>query len=158
MNITIREACIDDYDQINVLFTDELIYHIAIKPQMFQMAEPVMTLQWFKDQLAYKQSVLYVAELDSALIGLIQLLLRQNPDDPIFVERRYVHIEELYVAEPYRGRGVGRSLMETAKAWATKQGATSMDLWVWSENKSAITFYQNLGYRQVRQVWQIELP
>jgi ribosomal protein S18 acetylase RimI-like enzyme len=52
-----------------------------------------------------------------------------------------------YVAEPYRGQGLGRRLMETAEGWARQQGLTRISLSVGTHNKLAHGLYQTLGYQ-----------
>lgn len=82
---------------------------------------------------------------------------RKNSQDPIFKKRRYAHIEDVIVAQAYRGEGIGRILMDTARKWAESQNATAVDLWVWEDNNDAIGFYKHLGYETVRQVMQLQL-
>jgi ribosomal protein S18 acetylase RimI-like enzyme len=52
-----------------------------------------------------------------------------------------------YVAEPYRGRGLGRRLMETAEEWARQQGLPRISLSVGTQNKLARKLYETLGYQ-----------
>jgi ribosomal protein S18 acetylase RimI-like enzyme len=52
-----------------------------------------------------------------------------------------------YVAEPYRGRGLGRRLMETAEEWARQQGLPRISLSVGAHNKLAQKLYETLGYQ-----------
>jgi ribosomal protein S18 acetylase RimI-like enzyme len=52
-----------------------------------------------------------------------------------------------YVAEPYRGQGLGRRLMETAEEWARQQGLPRISLSVGAHNKLAQKLYETLGYQ-----------
>lgn len=60
------------------------------------------------------------------------------------------HLEALllnqYVAEPYRGQGLGRRLMETAEEWAIQQGLPRISLAVGSANRLGQRLYESLGY------------
>jgi GNAT superfamily N-acetyltransferase len=51
-------------------------------------------------------------------------------------------VEEVMVAEPARGAGVGRQLMAAAEAWARRRGARYVAL----ATRRAARFYQALGY------------
>jgi GNAT superfamily N-acetyltransferase len=56
---------------------------------------------------------------------------------------------DLYVAERFRGRGIGRALMEAAETWAAGNGFTAIGLAVTSENTHndvARSMYQRSGY------------
>lgn len=52
-----------------------------------------------------------------------------------------------YVAEPYRGQGLGRRLMETAEEWACQQGLPRVSLSVGAHNRLAQRLYETLGYQ-----------
>ncbi|MDY6877284.1 MAG: GNAT family N-acetyltransferase [Chloroflexota bacterium] len=51
-----------------------------------------------------------------------------------------------YVAEPYRGQGLGRRLMETAEEWARQQGLPRISLSVGAQNTLGQRLYESLGY------------
>jgi GNAT superfamily N-acetyltransferase len=53
-----------------------------------------------------------------------------------------VWVEEVMVAEPARGTGVGRQLMAAAEAWGRRRGARYVAL----ATRRAAPFYQALGY------------
>jgi ribosomal protein S18 acetylase RimI-like enzyme len=52
-----------------------------------------------------------------------------------------------YVAEPYRGHGLGRRLMETAEDWARQQGLPRISLSVGAFNTIGQRLYESLGYQ-----------
>jgi ribosomal protein S18 acetylase RimI-like enzyme len=51
-----------------------------------------------------------------------------------------------YVAEAYRGQGLGRRLMNTAEDWACQQGLPCISLSVGAGNRLGQRLYQSLGY------------
>jgi ribosomal protein S18 acetylase RimI-like enzyme len=52
-----------------------------------------------------------------------------------------------YVAEGYRGQGLGRRLMETAEEWARGQGFPRISLAVGVGNTIGQRLYESLGYQ-----------
>jgi ribosomal protein S18 acetylase RimI-like enzyme len=52
-----------------------------------------------------------------------------------------------YVAETYRGQGLGRRLVETAEEWARQQGLPRISLSVGAHNTLAQRLYEALGYQ-----------
>jgi ribosomal protein S18 acetylase RimI-like enzyme len=52
-----------------------------------------------------------------------------------------------FVAAPYRGRGLGRRLMETAEDWAREQGLPRLSLSVGVDNTIGRGLYKSLGYQ-----------
>ena len=65
-----------------------------------------------------------------------------------FRGRPGIYLQDLYVANPYRGRGFGRALLEAVihdgRAWE----AGYLRLAVNVDNDNAIAFYRKLGCRQ----------
>jgi ribosomal protein S18 acetylase RimI-like enzyme len=51
-----------------------------------------------------------------------------------------------YVAEPYRGQGLGRRLIDTAEEWARREGLPRISLSVGAHNTIGQRLYQSLGY------------
>jgi ribosomal protein S18 acetylase RimI-like enzyme len=52
-----------------------------------------------------------------------------------------------YVAESYRGQGLGRRLMDKAEEWARLQGLTRISLSVGVQNAIGQRLYESLGYQ-----------
>jgi ribosomal protein S18 acetylase RimI-like enzyme len=56
------------------------------------------------------------------------------------------YLAELYVAPVWRGRGLGRRLMEAALRAARDRGADSMDIGVDEPDLAARRLYESLGF------------
>lgn len=158
MDVLIRPATETDYDQVNLVFADELAHHVALLPDRFQLADPVMPRHWFHDVLANPTKMLHVAAVNGRLVGLILLIESVALDDPIYQPRRYLEVDELAVLADYRGQGIGRRLMETAEHIATSRGIPTVELHVWEANSLARDFYERLGYRTIRRRLARDLP
>lgn len=63
--------------------------------------------------------------------------------------KRCLHVGEvaLSVAKNWRGRGIGKKLLELLLAESKRQGFRLLTLDAFSENTTAIEFYQRLGFR-----------
>jgi GNAT superfamily N-acetyltransferase len=57
-------------------------------------------------------------------------------------------IEDVFVSERFRGRGVGRALLHAVLEWAATQGATRAQLLADQSNQSALEFYAGQGWRR----------
>jgi ribosomal protein S18 acetylase RimI-like enzyme len=99
---------------------------------------------FLKERLELDESVVFVASLpeSDALSGFTQLY-------PFFSSvrmRRLWILNDLFVAEKARQRGVARALMEAARAFASSTGAASLELATEVTNTSAQALYEDLGY------------
>ena len=60
---------------------------------------------------------------------------------------RGVYVQDLYVADRARGRGIGRQLLGAVADWARQRGATYLRLSVDKDNDGAQTFYERAGLK-----------
>ena len=56
------------------------------------------------------------------------------------------YLEELYVAPPLRGQGIGRELLEAVMAVARERGATHIDLTTSVDDTAAVALYESSGF------------
>ena len=66
--------------------------------------------------------------------------------------RRGIYLEDLYVTERFRGRGVGQLLLAALAGLARRRGCARLEWSVLNWNAPAIGFYQQLG-AQPRSDW-----
>ena len=147
MNIIIREAMNDDKQQIAEVFAFENRLHSELQPEIFATVEPsdILGESWFEDVLTSESSSIFVAEAEGLIVGLIyySIILMDNP---IYQINGLIRVQEMVVVEEYKGRGVGRSLMDHVEQVARKSGIYHITLQVWENNVKAIRFYEQLGF------------
>jgi ribosomal protein S18 acetylase RimI-like enzyme len=150
MDVTIEPATASDFEQIARLFAEENRFHAELLPGRFQVVDPIITHEWLEAVLSSSLKTLFVARAAGQVVGVLLLQEMANPDDEIYRPRCYVYVDELMVARVYRGRGIGRRLMEAAEGRAQELGIEEIELNVWERNLGAIAFYEHLGYTTVR--------
>jgi ribosomal protein S18 acetylase RimI-like enzyme len=88
-------------------------------------------------------NVAFVARTDDGTpVGFIWVARTHND----FTGQLEASLLSQYVAEPYRGQGLGHRLMETAEEWARHQGLPRISLSVGAHNRLAQRLYETLGY------------
>jgi ribosomal protein S18 acetylase RimI-like enzyme len=90
-----------------------------------------------------RNAALFVAESNGKIIGMVtvQMLISTAQGGKVGV------IEDLIVTKTWRGKGIGRSLLETIKNWAQARGISRLQLLADKYNQKALNFYQ-------REYWQ----
>ena len=148
MKLTIRAAVASDHDDLCALFDEGDALHRETLPRVFQKPEgAVRSRDYVLGLIADEAAGFFVAQVGDRLVGLICVMIREAPELPIFVPRRYAVVDNLAVKDEFRRAGIGRALMETAHEWAVAKGADSIELNVYEFNRGAIEFYQTLGYK-----------
>lgn len=153
----IRLATKADFEQVGIIFAEENQFHAELVPEIIQVTDPIMTQEWFDDVFNDPNQTLFVAEMGKDIVGVALIAIRNSIDDPIFKQRRYVHISEIAVVASHRGRGIGRLLMEKIHQWGLAQGIAEIELQVWERNEQAIGFYENLGHQKWRRTMRFSL-
>ena len=155
MRFSIRAATEDDIDALNQIIGDVDALHREHLPHIFQEPDgPARDREYMLGVLADESCGFFVAEAEEpiasrtegAILGFVQLTIRDTPPIPILVPRRIAFVETLAVREDARRAGIGRALMDQAERWVEESGATEIDLNVHEFNQVAIGFYHSLGY------------
>lgn len=100
-------------------------------------------------EVAEKNGVIFVVEDEERMIGFIAGII-SLPDDESKLSgtdlRDEGRITELYVEDDYRGKGVGKLLMEKLEEYFKVKGCGFIRVEVFEPNKDAHEFYKKMGY------------
>jgi len=146
MEFLIREAATSDFEEIAKLLYEADIFHSRALPHIFQPVKDTRSHEMLADTIADENATIFVAEQEDKVIGLVHVYIRESPDIPVLVKRRYVYVSDIIVTEKYRGSRIGRELMNTVERWAIGKGINQVELNVWDFNEPAFAFYSKLGY------------
>lgn len=61
-------------------------------------------------------------------------------------------VEDVVVAENFRGQGIGKRLLDALAEWAEQQGVRRMDLLADRNNSAGLDFYERLRWRSTNLV------
>lgn len=133
MLFTVRPATQDDLDR----FLD-LIEIVAAERIYIGTEAPIdreRHRQRFGERLASESEAELLAVAADEIAGTIGLR-----------DRRGLVQFGMLVAPDWRGRGIGRALMQAGLDWALDRGAYKMELQVWPHNAAAIGLYEKFGF------------
>jgi ribosomal protein S18 acetylase RimI-like enzyme len=156
--ISIRKALAHDLESIIPLMKALDAHHVEIMPENFKTFEgPTRPMELLEKKIASPDNALFIALSDSKVVGFVDIQKSSNPPYPMFVQKDFALLDNLYVAPEFRGTGLARSLFEKAKDWAKEQGLPSLQLKVYDKNKSAIRFYRKEGLIPLSTTFETEL-
>lgn len=158
MEISVRKATTGDYNALCELFNEGDALHRDHLPHIFQTPSGAVREQdYYLGLIADENVALLVAEAGENLVGFVHAIVRDSPDLPVFVPRRYAIVDGIVVRSGFQNHGIGRILMDKMQEWAIAKGATSIELNVYEFNETAISFYERLGYQTVSRKMSKEL-
>lgn len=156
--ISVRKATANDYNSLCELFDEIDALHRDNLPHIFQKpGGAAREKDYYSGLIADENVGLFVAETGGKLVGFVHAIVRETPDIPVFVPRRYAIVDGIVVKSGFQNRGIGSMLMDKMQEWAIAKGATSIELNVYEFNETAISFYEKLGYRTLSRKMSKEL-
>lgn len=159
MGTHVREAIVEDYEDLCELFAEADGLHRRALPRVFREPDGACrTREYVAKIVAAEDQALLVAERDEGVVGCAHILIARASDIPIMVPRRFLVIDNIVVRKDSRRQGVGRLLLERAEQWALARGADMVELNVWEFNTGARLFYQALGYETASHKMWKQLP
>jgi GNAT superfamily N-acetyltransferase len=87
-----------------------------------------------------------VAEHEGEVIGFCLGYPARNL--PMFRPAHYGYLSDLTVGEAWRGRGVGRALLEAAKDWFRRRDIARIHLQVYARNAPGMAFWRKAGFEE----------
>lgn len=138
MNLLIREATEADLDSVLRLYAQPGLDDGDVLGER----EARAVYRRFRLYPSYR---LFVAELDGAILGTFALLIMDNlahRGAPSGV------VEDVVVIADHQGRGIGRRMMEHARALCREAGCYKMALSSSLEREAAHAFYASLEFEQ----------
>jgi streptothricin acetyltransferase len=149
MNITLRQmdsGSIHQVDQFNrnSMVNSHLMLHIQDNKISYSIIpvepyEKVLTVdpEVYTTFIDNPEKVIFFADVDGKPAGQIKLVPWWN---------KFAYVEELIVDTEYRGKGVGRALMNRAIEWAKGQNFPGLTLETQDNNVPACRFYEKCGF------------
>jgi GNAT superfamily N-acetyltransferase len=155
---TIRKAVPGELEDLYTIFSLADNLHREAHPEIFQeVSDPSDIKDYFKTRIQSDDSVVFIAEVRSKIIGAVIASIRQTPDYSLLIPRILVSVENLIVVEEFRHQGVGLALMKRIHLWASERDLKHIELTVWDFNEGAQAFYKNMGYEMLHHRMHKEL-
>lgn len=133
--VSIRLATLGDVDRLAEL-CGQLGYPLSpqqLEPRLVEISQD-------------ESNEIYVAVgTGGQVMGWVQIYVRQ-----LLMVERHAEMGGLVVGEKYRGRGVGRMLVDWAETWARDHGCRALYLRSNVQREAAHRFYERLGYQLVK--------
>ena len=97
-------------------------------------------------ELDNKNSKFYFLYVDKDLTGYLKV--NEAPAQTDIKDQESIEIERLYVRKEFKGKGLGKELMNYAIQLAREMKKNYVWLGVWEKNTDAISFYTRMGFNE----------
>jgi len=138
MDLTIREAAIDDLNELVPLFD-------AYRQFYRQPSDPGIARDFLSERIKHQQSIIFIAlGSDRRGLGFTQLYPSFSSES---AARIYI-LNDLFVAPAARRKGIGTRLLRRAEEFGRAAGAVRLVLSTEISNIKAQTLYEALGWKR----------
>ena len=144
MNYQIRKAKISDLDQVLNLILELAVYEK--EPDSVEITVEDLKISGFG---TVPDFVCFVADMDSQILGIALTYNRFST-----WKGRVLHLEDLIVSKPMRGKGIGSALLDRVVMHAAALGVKRVCWEVLDWNSNAIEFYKSKG-ADVKYDWNV---
>ena len=147
MSIAFRDGRPGDGAAVAALFRDSFVATFGHLYSAEDLAAFLagFTAPAFEAELADPRFALRLAQEDGALAAFAKL----GPDDLPGAASDGLELYQLYVLEPWKGRGIAHALMDWAIGEARRRDASELRLTVYIDNRRARRFYERYGFEEV---------
>lgn len=93
--------------------------------------------------IAHPTTIIFLASVDDQMIGLANCFLGFST----FAAKPLINVHDLTVLDSFRGKGVGRALLQAVALHAEKLGCCKLTLEVLEQNVPAKSLYESEGFQ-----------
>lgn len=147
--LNIREVNINDIDNgLLDVYIDGYKFHMHGRPDIFvELNEEEMK----KDLLnIYDMKKIIVLTYNDYVIGYLSYTIKKRHTCKL-------DVDQLVIKEEYRGKGLGKKLMDEIKKIALDNNCDRIELNCWMFNESALKMYEHIGYEKQRIMFEMKL-
>ena len=149
MNYSIREATLNDFDKgLLKVFIEGYRYHQNGRPDIFANISD----NDLKNDLIEnfdRLNTIVILE-DESIVGYLAYKIKEK-------HTKKMDVDQLVILEQYRGKGLGKKLMDEAKKIAIDNGCDRIELNCWMFNENALAMYEHIGYNRQRIIYEMPL-
>ena len=147
--VDVRQATVKDLEILVPLFDGYRQFYR-------QASEPGRVREFLRDRFANKESVIFLALLDTSVVGFAQLY----PSFSSAAMARIFILNDLFVTKEARRCGAGSALLRAAAEYCERAGAIRLVLSTERSNATAQSLYERTGWKRDSEfyVYQLALP
>ncbi len=154
MTVKIRKPDNGDYTEVKKMIQSLHNLHQTNRPDIYVDREIPFSIDDFNKLIEEESSIVLLAEIEGEVIGICMATIKEPSSNPILLSHNIAYIDDIYVENEHRGKGVGKMLFTYIEEILAIKKIERIDLTVWTFNKDAISFYERLGMKPQRVIME----
>ncbi|MDY0235983.1 MAG: GNAT family N-acetyltransferase [Gudongella sp.] len=158
MDILIRKAILNDYEELCLIYKEIDELHRLNHPELFIEANDYSRAKEYISEIINDDSkALFVAETESKIVGFAECLILKSSSFPVIKKREWLQLDNIAVKRDYQNQNIGTMLFNIIIKWGRDQGINRIELKVYSFNTNAISFYKKNGFKDLNRTMYLNL-
>lgn len=158
MEVNIRNATINDYEQLCAIYTELDELHRLKHPELFVKPDDYARAKEYISELINDDSkALFVAEAELKIVGFAECYVVKSSSFPVVKKREWVQLDNIAVMEKYQNYHIGSLFLDKVIEWSKNKDINRIELKVYSFNANAIRFYERKGFRDLNKTMYLNL-
>ncbi|WP_458125899.1 N-acetyltransferase family protein [Paenibacillus sp. Z3-2] len=141
-----------DHELISRLNHEVQTLHATMYPEHFKAYDYDAVNQFFRSIMTNANFQFYVLEQAENVLGYIWFEIKEYNETAFKKAYRSIYIHQLNILKEYKGKGLGKRLMDKVEEIAGLNHIKKIELDYWSRNDQAKGFYEKNGYTQYREL------
>lgn len=125
--------------------------HNQIEPTIFKPHSTEAMEGLFSTMLENEYISAYVVQVNEEPAGYILLNVKQYLDTPFRYAYKTLEIDQICVDSKFKGQGLGKVLVDKAKAVAQEEGISRIEMNFWTKNPNSGDFFDSQGFTPFNQ-------
>ena len=145
MNLVIRKSTLNDIDNgLLKVFIEGYRFHQNGRPDIF---DNVSDEELKHNLIKVLEELTVLVILDNGtVVGYLAYFIKKH--------RKKLEVDQLVILEEYRGKGLGKQLMDEATRIAKENECNRIELNCWLFNENALNMYEHIGYIKQRIIYE----
>ncbi|KRD91287.1 GNAT family acetyltransferase [Bacillus sp. Root147] len=131
--------------------------HVELYPQHFQTYDFHQIHEFFKKVMENDRFIFLLGEDEGQYVGFAWVEIKQYSVTVFKKAYESIYVHQINIAEPYKNKGFGSSLMKEIYSIARTNDINTIELDYWNDNTVAESFYEKEGFVTYRKMAYKEL-
>ena len=153
IKVQLRNAKIEDIEFIKQCLIDSWVIHARNNSNLITEERMINSNieNYYYDSILNNDGYTLIAEINHKKVGLIRAYEKEIAD--FFKDNRILYIDDIYVLEHFRRKGIARKLILKIESIAKEKGIKRIDGRIYSFNLPIQKLLKSLGYKSPYATW-----
>ncbi len=146
-----------DYDEIRKMSIAIQKYRVEMRKDLFSNVSPVIHSDFINFFGRNASETCFVYTIEDKIVGFIKVRLKSLGGKRLYTDFAYIEIENVFVKDEYRRKGIGTELVNYVMGYARKRHVKKVEFRAWNFEEETFKFIEKFKSNTLFTVFEIDL-